>query len=118
MISRTDVYLHGDLKRLEEKELRALLIVAIREYGGYDDAVRALMWKSSKARELFDRRFRDYPGTPVVTLALDDVRGLSLLDIRQKIRRAVVAAFRDFGSGRELGALLGVRECKIRRYGG
>src|SRR5262245_13674659 len=116
MISRSDIFLHDGLAALEVKALNAVLRRLLTAHGSIKAVVAFLGWRSSIVERLLKTRFRDYPGPIILNLKEQDIVGLSVLAVRKNIRRQIVASLGSFGSGREIGQLLNVRECVIRRH--
>ena len=118
MISRSDLFLLPSLEILEAKELKAVVRKAVVAYGSGKAAARALGWSWRDMEPLLQNpELPDLPGPTVVSLSLEDIRGLSSFRVRKEIRRAVVTAVRHLGSGYDLAYFLDIREWDVRRAG-
>jgi hypothetical protein len=116
MISRSDVFLRPSLGILEGKELRALLLKAVEAHGTRRAAADSLGWALSGVERLLDAEvMADLPGPIVLSLSLEDIKGLSLLRVRKMIWRAVVTAVRHLGSNYDIALVLDIKEWDVRR---
>ena len=110
---------------IETKGLVVLLSEGEEKWGTTADAARQLRWPRNRVELLLNAAVPACrPGRVIFELSVDDCADLSMHDIRQQIRFAVIAALDQFGAAmtgglppsRDLGDWLDIDHHQVRRY--